>query len=119
MNHEHEHSLATSLSAAARRNNALEPGKSTRSALLRKSDYAIASGLVQRKARDANGVADGAEHAVAAASSSSGSPLPATLMRKFEGSLGADLSGVRVHTSDASAHAADALGARAYTIGND
>jgi hypothetical protein len=104
---------------ATAHNDTVEPGQSSRSALLRKPDHAVASGLVQRKARDANGVADGAEHAVSAASLSSGSPLPDTLMRKFESSLGADLSGVRIHTGGASERAADAVGAKAYTMGND
>lgn len=48
-----------------------------------------------------------------------GSALPATLQRKFEGSLGADLSGVRVHTGAESAQSARSLSARAYTVGND
>lgn len=72
-----------------------------------------------RQTRDANGVADGAEHAVAAAASSSGAALPDPVMRKFESSLGADLSRVRVHTDGASAASADAVGAKAYTMGND
>ncbi len=96
-----------------------EPGRASRSALLRKADHTVPSGLLSRKQRDANGVADGAEHAVSTASSSSGSPLPETLQRKFEGSLGADLSGVRVHTGSDSAAANDAVGAKAYTTGND
>ena len=94
-------------------------GRISRSALLRKADHPVASGLVSRKARDANGVADGAEHEVSRASSSAGSPLPETLMRKFEGSLGADLSGVRVHTGSESAAANEAVGARAYTMDQD
>src|SRR5262249_20869159 len=69
--------------------------------------------------RDGNGVTDGAEHAVTAAASSTGSTLPSSIQRKFESSLGADLSSVRVHTSETSAEAADAVGARAYTVGND
>jgi hypothetical protein len=40
-------------------------------------------------------------------------------MRKFEGSLGADLSGVRVHTGGESATAASAVGARAFATGQD
>ncbi len=56
---------------------------------------------------------------VARAAASSGAPLPAALRDRFESSLGADLGGVRVHTGEASATAADALGARAYAIGND
>jgi hypothetical protein len=59
------------------------------------------------------------QHAVAAAErGSSGAPLPHTLMRKFEGSLGSDLSGVRIHTGGASERAAEAVGALAYTTGN-
>jgi hypothetical protein len=68
---------------------------------------------------DANGVVGGAEHAVAAASSSGGAPLPGGLRQRFESSLAVDLSGVRVHTGSDSAHAASAVGAKAYTIGND
>lgn len=70
-------------------------------------------------ARDANGVAAGADAAVAAASSSSGSSLPTHLQRQFEGSLGADLSSVRVHTGAESQAAAHAVGAKAYTVGQD
>ena len=71
-------------------------------------------------ARDGNGVAADAEAAVAtAASSSSGAPLRADLRERFESSLNADLSSVRVHTGDESASANKAVGARAYTVGND
>jgi Domain of unknown function (DUF4157) len=73
---------------------------------------------VMRKA-DANGVHANADEALALASSSSGTPLPETLQRKFESSLGADLSGVRVHTGGESAAAARSISARAYTTGND
>jgi hypothetical protein len=77
--------------------------------------------LQRRAARNAddNGVASDAEHAVESASSSSGSPLPAELRRKFEGSLGADLSPVRVHTNESSQAACEAVSARAYATGND
>ena len=75
--------------------------------------------VVQRAARDGNGVAGGADAAVSAAASSSGAALPRSLLRSFQTSLGSDLSGVRVHTGAASARAADALGARAYTLGQD
>ncbi len=120
MTHERDqsHALASSETSADRVE--IEPGRSSRSSLMRKPDHAIVSGLLQRAARDANGVAEGADSAVAAASSSSsGMALPETLMRKFEGSLGADLSGVRVHTGEASAAANHAVGAKAYTMGND
>lgn len=97
----------------------LMPGRGSRSSQLTAPSHPIAGGLLLRKARDANGVADDAEQAVAAAGSSSGLPLPEPIMRKFESSLGADLSGVRVHSGDASATAASTVGAKAYTMGND
>ncbi len=102
-----------------RTDDSVEPGRLSRSALLRKPEHSVASGLVQRAARDGNGVAEDAEEAVTAASASSGASLPESLMRKFEGALGSDLSGVRVHTGEASQKAADAVGAKAYTMGND
>lgn len=78
-----------------------------------------ASGEAGHGARDANGVADGAEHAVERASGSSGQPLPDNVRSKFESSLDADLSAVRVHTGSESAEANKAVGAKAYTVGND
>jgi hypothetical protein len=74
--------------------------------------------LLQRKVTRDSQDAD-AEDAVAAASTTSGVALPDPILRKFESSLGADLSGVRVHTGSASADAANAVGARAYTTGSD
>jgi hypothetical protein len=41
------------------------------------------------------------------------------MRQKFEGSLGADLSAVRVHTGSQSADAAESVGARAYTVEKD
>ena len=49
----------------------------------------------------------------------SGQALPASLRDRFEGSLGADLSAVRVHTGLASARAAQAAHAQAFTLGQD
>ena len=69
--------------------------------------------------RDGNGVRADAEAAVDRAAGSSGAALPAHLQRQFELSTGADLSSVRVHTGAASAQAAQAVGARAYTVGQD
>jgi hypothetical protein len=60
-----------------------------------------------------------AEHAVDAATGDGGRPLPSAARERFEGGLGVDLGGVRVHTGDASATAARAIGARAYTQGQD
>jgi hypothetical protein len=53
------------------------------------------------------------------AADSSGSPLPTDLRTHFESSLGKDLSGVRLHTGTASVVAAHAVGAKAYTVGQD
>lgn len=48
-----------------------------------------------------------------------GQPLSADIRRKMEGRLGADLSGVKVHAGAEAAGAADSLGARAFTVGED
>jgi hypothetical protein len=53
------------------------------------------------------------------AASSPGAPLPNDVRTRFETSLSADLSEVRLHTGDESAAAARSVGAKAYTIGND
>lgn len=75
------------------------------------------TGRLQRKARgDAHGDAD---TAVASVAGSTGAPLPGEAQARFESSLGADLSGVRVHTGASSASAAADLGARAFTTGQD
>jgi hypothetical protein len=71
------------------------------------------------RARDANGVAEGAEIAVDRAASSIGEPLPDAVRVHFESSLGADLSEVRIHAGSQSAEAADAVSAQAYTVGQD
>lgn len=82
---------------------------------------------VQRKARElpawASLTSDDTHHdserALAAASSSMGTALPSTQLQKFESSLGTDLSKVRVHSGSASGRAAEAVGAKAYAVGND
>lgn len=98
---------------------ALSPGRSSRSAQLSASPHPIVSGLIQRKARDSAGVAEDAESEVAAATTSSSSPLPPELRSRFEFSLGTDLSSARIHTGAESARASAAVGAKAYTLGND
>src|ERR1051325_11499117 len=119
MTHEREFDRSHSHATSHARDVDLVPNRDTRSAQLDAPTQPIVSGLLQRKARDANGVADDAEHAVATAAGGSGSALPETIQRKFESSLGADLSDVRVHTGAESASAAAAVGARAYTTGQD
>jgi len=48
-----------------------------------------------------------------------GAPLPRTSRAFFEARFGADFGAVRVHADAAAARSAQALGARAYTIGRD
>ncbi|GJM34482.1 MAG: hypothetical protein DHS20C18_34830 [Saprospiraceae bacterium] len=48
-----------------------------------------------------------------------GSPLPATTRSSMESSIGADFSGVRVHTGNQSAQMNQQLGAQAFTHGSD
>lgn len=96
------------------------PGRGTRVQDLVGPTGPMPSGILMRKARDENGVEAGAVDAVSrASSSSSGHALPDDLRSKFESSLGADLSAVRVHTGEASHAANDAVGARAYAVGQD
>lgn len=56
---------------------------------------------------------------VTRAADTPGEPLPAPARERFETSLGADLSAVRVHAGPRSAAAAKSVGARAYTEGQD
>jgi len=119
MSHERQHSHVQADTTPTAQDHDLTPGKVSRSALFDAPTHPLISGLLHRKARDANGVASGAEVAVAAATSSTGVSLPDVVMRKFEASLGTDLSAVRVHTSGESAAATSAVGARAYTMGQD
>lgn len=120
MTTEREHAHAHAQVRAHAAHDDLAPGRASRSAHLAAPADPIVSALILRKAaRDDNGVADGADAAIARASGSSGAALPEAVMRKFEASLGTDLSSVRVHTGAASEAAAHAVGAKAYTMGQD
>jgi len=79
----------------------------------------LAEGLLRRKGSGASDVGADAATLVQRAQGSSGVELPEGLRSRFEGSLGADLGGVRVHTGAASAEAAASVGARAYALGQD
>jgi hypothetical protein len=88
--------------------------------IFRVADPATAQALGEAMGpRDSNGVAANASESVTRAEGSSGSPLPESVRARFEGSLGADLSSVRVHTGSESAKAAQSLHAKAYTTGQD
>jgi hypothetical protein len=94
------------------------PGKRTLTEQVDHESVApAASTRVQRKAD--GDVSPAAHDRLAAASTSTGAGLPAPLQGRLEGALGVDLSGVRVHTGGESAAAAQAVGARAYTSGQD
>lgn len=69
--------------------------------------------------RDDRGVRADADPLVNRAAASSGTSLPSPVKEKFEAALGADLNDVRVHTGPESAEAAAAVGAKAYTSGQD
>lgn len=99
---------------------AIPPGRASASANLTSPESPIPSGILMRAAeRDDHGVAPDAEQRVAQASSSTGMSLPGDLQNKFESSLGTSLASVRIHTGAESATAAQAVGAKAYTIGQD
>lgn len=90
------------------------PGRSTLT-----SQWPSSEPVSRKPDGEGDGVAPGARDAVARAAGSTGAPLPADVRGRFESSLGIGLFGVRVHTGAASADAARAVGARAYTTGND
>jgi hypothetical protein len=119
MTQQRAHTHAHATPDADTRDHDLSPGRGNRAAQLVAPAHPLISGLVQRRARDANGVAEDAEPALASAASGTGHALPDTVLRKFETSLGADLSSVRVHTGVASQVAAESVGAKAYTVGQD
>lgn len=74
--------------------------------------------LVEAAYRDA-APASGASAAPVPATGSAGSALPQPLQAKFGNALGADVSGIRVHTGADSAASAASVAARAYTVGQD
>jgi hypothetical protein len=82
-------------------------------------DAAAVWGGIMRRRESGGSIEDGAEARVASAAGSAGQPLPEALRERFESSLDADLSGVRVHTGAESQAAAQAVGAKAYAVGQD
>ena len=73
---------------------------------------------VQRSA-DTEGSADSTFESGLATSKGGGSPLPTDTRQKMESSMGADFSGVRVHTDSEAAELSNNIGAQAFTHGND
>lgn len=80
---------------------------------------APATGPALEETREASGAPGDPSGLVNAAQESTGEPLPQPLRQKFEGSLGAGLGSVRLHTGAASSAAARAVGAKAYAVGQD
>lgn len=120
--HQREHTHEASSLDGLHADELHAPGRRSRSLALSAPQSPVSSGLLMRKAdsaRDDNGVMADADAAVERASGSSGAPLPTHIQRQFEDSLGADLSGVRVHSGSESQEATHAVGAKAYTVGND
>ncbi|MGZ3427136.1 MAG: eCIS core domain-containing protein, partial [Polyangia bacterium] len=72
---------------------------------------------IQRKA--SRGGAGGGAGGAAAIPDGAGAQLSGDEQKRMERTIGTDLSGVRVHTGGDSAEAADAMGARAFTVGSD
>ena len=86
---------------------------------------AIAAAAVQRDQRGASAQPSvrapvaGAAGMLAVVGRSPGQPLNPQTRSDMENRLGGDFSGVRVHTSEAAAQLALAIGARAYTLGEE
>lgn len=77
---------------------------------------------IPRVARKADGVVEGAEPDIASrirAVSGQGNPVEAPLRKKIERPLGADLSNVSIHTDSEADRLSRAVGARAFTAGQD
>ncbi|WP_266182068.1 DUF4157 domain-containing protein [Dyella humicola] len=74
---------------------------------------------LNRKVRGAGTIATSAQAALEAAVGDSGVALPSAIRRRYESALGTDLSEIRLHTGAASAVAAQAIDARAYTVGRN
>jgi hypothetical protein len=81
-----------------------------------------AKGKVQREAAAGaqGGIAPAdVSHAIGSLQAGSAPRLDAGARRFMEGRFGQDFGGVRVHSGPRAAAVADALGARAFTVGND
>src|SRR5882672_8241395 len=77
------------------------------------------SGQSSRSAASHDKPRPAADEALAHAAATPGQALPSEARGKLEAAAGADLSGVRVHDNPQSAAAADAIGARAYAVGQN
>lgn len=97
----------------------LAPGKRALSSYLRAGDEARAGAGLAPEADMDHADTGALGTLLAEAEQSSGMPLDAGLRQELERIVGsADMSGIRVHTGEASQHAARAMNARAFTRGS-
>lgn len=74
---------------------------------------------LQREAEGADGPSSLPASVSTVMQSGGGEALPQSTREQMEGMLGADLRGVRTHTSAQAAHAAQDINAHAFTVGRD
>jgi hypothetical protein len=88
--------------------------------LQRLAGNASVGALVQREEDEATGQEDaGRSPVLDVIGKGGGEPLPTALRTTMEQSLGADFSSVRVHDGPTAAASAQAVGASAYTVGDE
>jgi hypothetical protein len=125
MNHEYDQQRKDSPVTAATRGDLIEPGQSSRSALLRKPEHAIASSLVQRKAvviggdggGDAGARTERVHQAAAEGIRGAGGALPhADAIQRAFGRHG--IGHIQAHTDGAARAGAGAMGAEAFATGH-
>ena len=108
MDHEYDKHRRLSRAVAASHHDTVKPGQSSRSAVLRKPEHPVASGLVQRRADAAGPLEPSAVHAAAAqgvATASSQLPHLDTIQRAFGHH---DVSSVQAHTGPGAVASANA-----------
>lgn len=85
------------------------------------TDRALPTPFLQRRATDGSSVRDGGSRNRASVGlpTEGGRPLAASTREFFETRLGDDFGDVRIHSDRGATAAARAIGARAFTVGND
>ena len=125
MSYDYEHQRASSHALSPNQNDAVAPGKSSRSALLRRPEHPVASGLVQRQAGDASNVqvaperdATGVHEVADRGMSGPAGDLPyrETIQKSFGPEH--DVSGIGSHVGGPATAAAAEMGALAYAKGD-
>jgi len=131
MDREYEPSHASSPTTVTTYRDTIEPGQSSRSALMRKPEHVIASGLIQPKRWHGSGAS---RHAAVqmkgdgpgtsdihelAARGTVGSATTLPFLENIQRSFGAhDVSGIEAHVGGPATQACQNIGALAYATGN-